>query len=460
MTRALVGWVGGVTGRLGFRVQLVLLLLLFQMGAHVLTFVVFWMSANLEGRRTMAAVDLADSLLSVLSVMSPSDLAQGSPGLDRLLRDDPRFTVLLAPPAEVTERLDPLETMMRAAATADWRDNLRVYALDDSVDWPGPPMQPFGVILRLSEATWLNFIPNPGILARTAPYLLGAMSVAVISLPLAFLAVWAGVAVSAPMERLARGVDAFSRDIKAMPIEEDGPLEVRRATAAVNRMQSRLRALIDDRAKTLSAIGHDMRTPLTRLRLRLESVDAGEAKEGLDSDLSTLERMIEDALRFMRAEGQQVHLAPTDMAILCRTMCDDWADQGHPVSCDVSGPAVTLCDVNLMARVLNNLIGNAIAYAGDATVSLLRRDDKRFEITVADTGPGIPEALRATVLKPFSRLTSVEAGGAGSTEGFGLGLAIAQELMARQGGSLRLDTNVPQGLRVVLDLPVRAAEKA
>lgn len=444
-----------VIGKFGLRIQLVILLVVVQVSAHFLTFTTFAWIIDLEERRIRVAVDLTDKLLSVLSVIEPADVSTDPTILDRLVADSPGFEVLPALPGSTSEPLVQIEQQMLLSTSAPWRDRLVVYPLEGSTNWPGPPMQPFGVAVQLSADQWLNFVPNPGVFARTIPYFLLTLVVTAIAVSLTFLSIWAGSSLSAPIERLASGVDAFSKDIKSPPILEEGPREVRRATAAFNRMQRRLRKLMDDRAQTLAAIGHDMRTPLTRLRLRLEGVDAGDATEAVDADLSALERMIDDALRFMRAEGQQVDLGRADLAILCRTVCDEWADQGDQVTYEGPQNLATVCDTELMVRVLNNVIGNAVTHAGDGHLSLGQTDDGLIDITVTDTGPGIAKALYPTVLEPFSRLKSVEAGGPGTVKGFGLGLAISHELMIRQGGVLRLAPNVPKGLKVSIQLPRR-----
>ncbi len=438
-------------GRLGIRGQIVLLLVTTQVLAFSLTPMLLFVVFGFEERRLERSVDMSEAMLSVLSVMSPGQISGTSPQITNLLVQDDRFAIAEMIPATV--EVEAATAAVLAATDQAWTPYLKVYPLDESVKWPGPPVEPFGLAVALADGSWLTFTPRPDILSRTIPLVGGTLVITVLALPVMLLSIWAGSTLVAPILRLSAGVEAFSRDIQSPDLDEDGAKEVRRATAAFNRMQQKLRKLITDRSQTLAAIGHDMRTPLTRLRLRLENIDAGELETAINDDLNTLEKMIDDALRFMRSDTVQVELGRVDLAVLCRTVCDAFTDQEKDIS--YSGPdhLVVTCDTTLMQRVLENVVGNAVVHAGAARVTLIDGPGPMASIEVSDQGCGIPQELQTVVLEPFSRLEAVKAGGEGSAKGFGLGLAIANDLMTRQGGSLALQDNEPTGLIVCLQLP-------
>lgn len=246
-----------------------------------------------------------------------------------------------------------------------------------------------------------------------------------------------------PVEQLSKGAQSFAIDTQTDPLPEAGPQEVRTAIRSFNVMQDKLRTLIDERGQTLASISHDLRTPLTRMRLRLEQVELYDAAEGVERDLTAMEAMIDDALDFLRSENHRVDKVMVDIRSLCETVVNDFVDQGARVRLSGQGGAEVACDILLTVRALTNLIENAVKYAGPVLVEL-RHDG--HEIAVTDCGPGIPPDRLARVTKPFNRVETVSSGQLDGPPGFGLGLAIADVNMSRQGGSLILEPNVPTGL--------------
>jgi len=154
---------------------------------------------------------------------------------------------------------------------------------------PAPRIQLFGLARLVSDGRWLIFTPRPNVIARTIPRIVTILVLSLLALPLVLLSVWAGAWFAAPVARLSAATNAFARDIQAPGLAEPGALEVRRAIAVFNDMQHGLRRRIDDRTKTLAFVGHDMRTPLTRLRLRLEAFNLGNTRAPVERDLSVLE---------------------------------------------------------------------------------------------------------------------------------------------------------------------------
>ena len=199
----------------------------------------------------------------------------------------------------------------------------------------------------------------------------------------------------------------------------------------------------------LAAISHDLRTPLTSLRLRCEFLPDGEDKQRLQQTLDTMEEMLKATLAFARDDQAAETSRSVDLVSLLQSLCDDYQDSGQPVTCQSEGQLAYICRPALLRRVLQNLIDNALTYAGSAEVNLVRGEDS-LQILVRDHGPGIPEADLEQVFQPFVRLDSSR-----NTEGgsVGLGLAIARTLIHRHGGELTLSNHPQGGLEARIQLP-------
>ncbi|WP_299649107.1 HAMP domain-containing sensor histidine kinase [uncultured Tateyamaria sp.] len=437
-------------GTFGIRAQIVMLLVGTQLLAHAVTFgFMLYLSSEL-GRKSEVIRDLSDPMFSVLRVLG-DDPAK----LDVLVDQDRRFSLVDEAPR--VSSLPEVDAVVTEAIGSGPVADVVAFALPASANWPpAPRVQPFGLASRAPDGRWLIFTPRPNVITRTLPRVASTLALSLLALPLMLMSVWAGAWLVAPIARLSAATNAFARDIQAPDMAVEGALEVRRAIVAFNHMQHKLRRLIDDRANTLASIGHDMRTPLTRLRLRLETTHLGDAKAPVERDLSVLETMIDDALRFMRDDQHQVDLQNIDLTALCQTAVDAMRDQGHDVVMSSTSRVVAIGDLTLTMRALDNILNNAVKHADAAVVAVeINLDSATAQITVTDTGPGIPDHLIAFVQQPFNRLPTVAAGDTGDKSGFGLGLAIASDLMARQSGTLELAANTPHGLRATLTLPTQ-----
>ena len=265
----------------------------------------------------------------------------------------------------------------------------------------------------------------------------------------AAVAVWAVGRLPAPLGALASAAERFGRDVGAAPLPEAGSREVALATRAFNDMQARLRELVDNRTRLLAALSHDLRTPLTLLRLRTEEVaDAGE-RDRMLATIAEMDEMIGQTLAFAREEVAAGPRRATDLAALIASLVDDRADLGRPVAFAPADPVVVACQPTALKRALGNLIDNAVTHGGGARVALTATP-ARATVAVDDDGPGIPPAELARVLEPFYRL---EASRSRDTGGVGLGLAIAQAAVVAHGGTLTLENRVPHGLRATVTLP-------
>jgi signal transduction histidine kinase len=254
-----------------------------------------------------------------------------------------------------------------------------------------------------------------------------------------------------PLQRMTRAVEAFGLDIDQPPLDDSGPVEVHRAIRAFNTMQERIRGFMAERTQILAAVTHDLKTPMTRMRLRLEHCEDAELKQKLLADLAVMQSLTDEGLELARSMSSGQPLAILDLGALLQSLCDDLADAGQPVT-HAEAPAGLLVRAHppALRRVLENIIGNAVTYGETAAVSLSRQGSRAC-IEVRDQGPGIPEDQFANVLKPFVRL---ETSRSRETGGTGLGLAIAANLLKSQHGDMALDNPPDGGLRVRITLPL------
>ncbi|MBU1176140.1 MAG: HAMP domain-containing protein [Alphaproteobacteria bacterium] len=267
-------------------------------------------------------------------------------------------------------------------------------------------------------------------------------------LPLAL--VWAVLSVSRPLRRFARAAEDFSFDGAYTPLPETGPEEIRVAARALNAMRSRIAVMAADRTRLLSAVGHDLRTPVTRMRLRAEFIPDAEIRAGQLRDLARMETMIDATLSYLRDGQAQGARAPTDLVSLLQAMIDDFADLGADIS--LSAPERLICtiDPDAFGRMIDNLVQNGLKFGSRVEMRLLAAADDSIEIRVEDDGPGIREAERAEMLKPF---VTGDASRSGNRDGFGLGLSIAEAVARAHGGTLTLGDSALGGLMARIVLP-------
>ncbi len=253
-----------------------------------------------------------------------------------------------------------------------------------------------------------------------------------------------------PLGIFARAAERLGTDVKAPPMPERGPAEVRDAIRAFNEMQRRIRRFVEDRTQMLAAISHDLGTPITRLRLRAEFVEDAEQQQKMLADLDDMEKMVFSALSFARDEAASEPHAMVDLRSLLQRVCDEMADAGHDVTLDIGDDAVRYgCRPAALRRALTNLIDNAVKYGGQARVSL-QDDENAVLIRIDDDGPGIPEELQEEAFRPFRRL---EASRSRETGGTGLGLSVARTIVRAHGGDISLTNRGEGGLRIEIRLP-------
>jgi signal transduction histidine kinase len=318
----------------------------------------------------------------------------------------------------------------------------------------GPMMHGLGgfrdlqVAMPLPDGQWLSFATN---LPDTGPAFSRQflVSMSIMAIIILGVSIWVVGRVTAPLASLAIAAERLGRDVTAPPLPETGTIETRQASRAFNDMQTRLRNLIDNRMRMLAAISHDLRTPLTLLRLRAENVDNPQERNKMLATIAEMDSMIDATLKFARDETVAEARRPTDLTALLQSVIDDMSDAGLPVTMEPAQPLVYECRPAALKRALTNLIDNAVKY-GKAAHAAINPTAKAIEITIDDEGPGIAEQELSRVLEPFHRL---EESRSRDTGGVGLGLAIAQSIVQAHGGELKLSNRPAGGLRVKISLP-------
>lgn len=254
-----------------------------------------------------------------------------------------------------------------------------------------------------------------------------------------------------PIQALAAAAGALGSDLDREPLIETGPTEIRQAAAAFNAMQSRIRRQVQHRTHMLAAITHDLQTPLTRLRLRLEKVSESDLRDKLIADLAQMQSMVREGLELARSMDSQEALQRLDINSLVDSVCADASDAGHDVQLVEYPRLFVMAQPNALRRCLTNLLDNAIKYGKSARVSVTQEPQQRVMVRIHDSGPGLPPDQMETVFDPFFRL---ETSRSRDTGGTGLGLTIARNIAENHGGTLVLCNHPNGGLeaRLLLSL--------
>ncbi|HET7569319.1 MAG TPA: ATP-binding protein [Gammaproteobacteria bacterium] len=269
------------------------------------------------------------------------------------------------------------------------------------------------------------------------------------------LALLAVTWITRPLSVLAKAALKLGQDIHRPPLAETGPREVRRAARAFNAMQARLVRYIDSRVQLFTAISHDLKTPITRLRLRAELLDDPALREKITQDVAEMESMVGATLAFLRDADAYEAARPVDINALLHSLQADAEDLGRPVSVTGRAAATYTAQPQALRRCVTNLIDNALRYGGSAAITV-EDGPERLVIRARDRGPGIPADQLERVMEPFYRVDNSRSRDTGST---GLGLAIAQNIAQAHGGTLMLRNHPEGGLEATLALPRDAGSR-
>jgi two-component system osmolarity sensor histidine kinase EnvZ len=252
-----------------------------------------------------------------------------------------------------------------------------------------------------------------------------------------------------PILELAEAADRFGKGRDVPGFRPRGAREVRRAAAAFIRMRSRIMRQIEQRTVMLAGVSHDLRTPLTRMKLQLAMLPESEEVRDLRTDVAEMERIVEEYLAFVRGQDGE-RAEPADVAELLQEIAADTRKQGGEIAVETEGDLNVPVRRNALKRCVRNLVENAQRYGARTMLSAVRHDGF-VEIAVDDDGPGIPEERREEAFRPFHRLDESRSP---DRSGVGLGLAIARDLARGHGGDVRLATSSLGGLRAIVRLPV------
>ncbi|WP_140987107.1 sensor histidine kinase [Asticcacaulis tiandongensis] len=288
--------------------------------------------------------------------------------------------------------------------------------------------------------------PKPWLEPWQINLLLGFALTAMIITPVAWLL---SQRLTRPITTLARGAAQINFTARARPLTPEGPSEVRAAAEALNAMQLRIRKQMENRTAIIAAIAHDLKTPLAKLRLRVETLPEAN-RESMVRDIADMDSLIRSALMFASAGTAAQDFARLDLSALVQSLCDDLSEL-YGVEAETIEDGVTVSgNTETLRRILTNLIENACRYAGHSRLGL-RSENGRAIIRLTDQGPGIAPSELEAVLEPFYR---VESSRNRDTGGAGLGLSIAQALTESHGGTLKLENGKPTGLVAIVDLPL------
>lgn len=329
------------------------------------------------------------------------------------------------------------------------RPDARIEAYEPS-DWPADEVaKRYAVMIELTDHSWVIF-SAPSRSWGLAEWARNLIIIALILLSTFIVALIATRHLATPLERFADGARRFGMDHQAPPIPVIGPHEIRQAILAFNAMQAQLKHFLQDRTQMLAAISHDLRAPLTRMRLRGEFIEDVEQQSKLFRDVDEMQAMVNSALEFFRDDARLEHATAFDLAELLHTIVDDLKDAGTEVSFEGAHRFVYVGRPIGIKRALINLIDNAIKYGSEPGVQLKAGAD-RVEIRILDRGPGIAPEYHEQVFAPFFR---IEGSRNKNTGGVGLGLSAARATVLEHGGTLSLKNRRGGGLEVSVVLPL------
>ncbi|HUJ48409.1 MAG TPA: ATP-binding protein [Rhizomicrobium sp.] len=302
-------------------------------------------------------------------------------------------------------------------------------------------------LVRGTQLTTIFYHPPPppwpmqSIIAATAAILVTAVAAGLVA-----------SRVTRPLSKLAVAASAVARGGKAPRVPEEGPDDVRRAASAFNAMTDQVSRTMESQRQLLSAVGHDLRTPITAMRINTEFVEDPDTRERLEKNIEELQELTEAVLSAAKGVGWEEQRR-IDLAALIESLCTDMEEVGIPVAWTTHDAAPLSCRPNEIRRAIRNLIENAVAYGKRADVHLEQKDDT-YEVVVEDEGPGISDADQQRVFEPFVRL---ETSRSSETGGTGLGLTLVKAIAEGHGGTIRLRNREQGGLAATFCLPRGAA---
>jgi signal transduction histidine kinase len=271
---------------------------------------------------------------------------------------------------------------------------------------------------------------------------------AVVALPSFAISLWASRRVTAPLRRLTEQAENVDPETVAVTLPVGGTTEIRLLAEAFNRLILRLTRYGAEQRRMLAAVSHDLRTPLTRLRLRAETIAEPKLRDAMVRDADVMQVLIDHTLQLLQAQDKSADLTLVDLQALLQTVADDMTDAGAKVDVGPMVPLLARCNASMLTRAVENLVDNAAKYGGGGTLRLYQSGGTAV-IEVVDKGPGLSATEKENAFEPWYRGDSARTG-----QGNGLGLAIVKTLMEAQGGQVQLSDTQVQGLTARLIVPI------
>ncbi len=312
----------------------------------------------------------------------------------------------------------------------------------------GPGFEHLVMSVQLADGRWINGITGHYPLENMTPRIFLATGGMILLTVL--IVIFFARRITRPLTDLAVAADQLGRGGHGVQLREAGPSDLRTAISAFNAMQERLTRMIETQRTMLRSVGHDLRTPLTSLRIRIEAMEPETERAKIIATLDEMKAMMEEILTWAEDASGIEELHRVDISAMLSSLCDDYQDAGEKVTFDDAGSIIVLCRRVSLRRALRNLIDNGLKYGGAVELSL-EVGGQGALICIDDNGPGIPDRQLREVLKPFVRL---EASRSKDTGGAGLGLSIAQSIIQAHGAELSLENKRPTGLRASFTLPL------
>lgn len=403
-------------------------------------------------------VQPSEVIANAVLAVDTAEAAQRQEVLDTIARNSPwlRLVILPDPPANaaVVEDDSPLALVARRL----WPHATALAAPGDNGVVPDTfaiPLRGDGYAVVTVLEPRRSTSEYPSVAQRSwlgVPSYVWERTAALFFICVAVVTIWLTGAVVSPLVALARSAESFPHEPeRAAPIAERGPREVRDLSRALNRMQNRIQSMMLSRSRALAAISHDLRTIITRMRLRTEFIGDEALKEKMLHDVELMDSMLHKNLLYLRGEQQGAERSLIDLDSVLQTIADQFADMGHTVVYKGGAHQTVYGSLTELQRLFSNLVENAVSHGTRAVISAAAPKRGFIEVEVVDDGPGIPTEQRARLVEPFAR--GEPARTIGATSGFGLGLSIVKSLAEKAGGRLELLDAKPHGLVARVALP-------
>jgi len=422
--------------------------------AHLLITATFFLLGPQRGHEQPEIGASKSLAFLAMLIDSAPDATRRAELLQAALKIDPTLKYLTKMPQRPQSGSHRAPPGLDQTLKSQYGDRIMVVPAPGTNGRPGPPELMIAARLMAGGARATTLPPPPAPPRSLSPVIIGTLIF--LASAIALLTIWAVRALIAPLTRFADNAERFTLHSGDAPLAESGPSEIRRLATALNGMQDRIRNLVEARTRMLAAVSHDLRTPITRMRLRSEEIGNSDIKAAFIRDLESMQYLVQSCLSFLRDGASWQNNEAVDLSSLVQTVCDESDDIRQCISFCGKGRLYVNCDPEQLKRAVVNVIDNALKHGEHVSVQV-GSTDKTAMIEVADDGPGIPDAEKRRVLEPFYRGDTAR--DLNQNDSYGLGLSIAQSIVDAHHGSLELRDADPRGLIVTISLPLAAAAR-